>query len=305
MRQVSIGLENINASEIALGLMRIPDKTIPETVNLLETAVDQGINFFDNADIYGGGDAETRFGDALAASTINRDDILIQTKVGIGQHQYNFSKEHIVEGLNGSLERMGLDHVDFLLLHRPDALMEPDEIAEAFFELQKTGKVREFGVSNFNPMQVELLQQAVAQPLVINQLQLGLMHTGMIDFGFHTNMADNRSVNHDGGIYEYSRLNNMTIQAWSPYQYGFFSGVFINNPKFPKLNAVLQKMADKYNSNVNAVAAAWILRLPTSVQVIAGTTNAERLKQICEADQVQLTRSEWYELYLAAGNDLP
>lgn len=305
MRQVSIGLENINASEIALGLMRIPDKTIPETVNLLETAVDQGINFFDNADIYGGGDAETRFGDALAASTINRDDILIQTKVGIGQHQYNFSKEHIVEGLNGSLERMGLDHVDFLLLHRPDALMEPDEIAEAFFELQKTGKVREFGVSNFNPMQVELLQQAVAQPLVINQLQLGLMHTGMIDFGFHTNMVDNRSVNHDGGIYEYSRLNNMTIQAWSPYQYGFFSGVFINNPKFPKLNAVLQKMADKYNSNVNAVAAAWILRLPTSVQVIAGTTNAERLKQICEADQVQLTRSEWYELYLAAGNDLP
>lgn len=305
MRQVSIGLENINASEIALGLMRIPDKTIDETVNLLETAVDQGINFFDNADIYGGGDAETRFGDALAASTINRDNILIQTKVGIGQHQYNFSKKHIVEGLNGSLERMGLDHVDFLLLHRPDALMEPDEIAEAFFELQKAGKVREFGVSNFNPMQVELLQQAVAQPLVINQLQLGLMHTGMIDFGFHTNMTDDRSVNHDGGLYEYSRLNNMTIQAWSPYQYGFFEGVFINNPKFPKLNAVLKKMADKYDSNVNAVAAAWILRLPTSVQVIAGTTNAERLKQICEADQVQLTRSEWYELYLAAGNDLP
>lgn len=305
MRQVSIGLENINASEIALGLMRIPDKTIDETVNLLETAVDQGINFFDNADIYGSGDAETRFGDALAASTINRDNILIQTKVGIGQHQYNFSKKHIVEGLNGSLERMGLDHVDFLLLHRPDALMEPDEIAEAFFELQKAGKVREFGVSNFNPMQVELLQQAVAQPLVINQLQLGLMHTGMIDFGFHTNMTDDRSVNHDGGLYEYSRLNNMTIQAWSPYQYGFFEGVFINNPKFPKLNAVLKKMADKYDSNVNAVAAAWILRLPTSVQVIAGTTNAERLKQICEADQVQLTRSEWYELYLAAGNDLP
>ncbi|WP_125768200.1 aldo/keto reductase [Lapidilactobacillus wuchangensis] len=305
MRQVSIGLENINASEIALGLMRIPDKTIDETVNLLETAVDQGINFFDNADIYGGGDAETRFGDALAASSINRDNILIQTKVGIGQHQYDFSKKHIIDGLNGSLERMGLDHVDFLLLHRPDALMEPDEIAEAFFELQKAGKVREFGVSNFNPMQVELLQQAVAQPLVINQLQLGLMHTGMIDFGFHTNMADNRSINHDGGLYEYSRLNNMTIQAWSPYQYGFFEGVFINNPKFPKLNAVLKKMADKYNSNVNAVAAAWILRLPTSVQVIAGTTNADRLKQICEADQVQLTRSEWYELYLAAGNDLP
>lgn len=305
MRQVSIGLDNINASEIALGMMRVSDKTTAETVKLIETAVEHGVNFFDNADIYGGGESERRFGDALAASSINRDDILIQTKVGIGQNQYDFSKEHILEGLNGCLERMGLDHVDFLLLHRPDALMEPDEIAEAFFELQKEGKVREFGVSNFNPMQVELLQQAVAQPLVINQLQLGLMHTGMIDFGFHTNMSDPRSVNHDGGIYEYSRLNNITIQAWGPYQYGFFEGVFIDNPKFPEVNAMLKKLADKYNTNVNAVAAAWILRLPTSVQVIAGTTNPARLAQICEADQAQLTRTEWYDLYLAAGNDLP
>ncbi|WP_461217963.1 aldo/keto reductase [Lapidilactobacillus salsurivasis] len=305
MRQVSIGLDNINASEIALGLMRIPEKTTAEVVTLLETAVDHGVNFFDNADIYGGGDSERRFGDALAASSINRDDILVQTKAGIGQNQYDFSKTHLVEALDGSLERMGLDHVDFLLLHRPDALMEPDEIADAFFEMQKAGKVREFGVSNFNPLQVELLQQAVAQPLVINQLQFGLMHTGMIDFGFHTNMADARSIDHDGGLYEYSRMNNMTIQAWSPYQYGFFEGVFINNPKFPKLNEMLQKLAAKYDSNVNAVAAAWILRLPTSMQVIAGTTNPHRLAEICEADQVQLTRTEWYDLYLAAGNDLP
>lgn len=305
MRQVSIGLDNINASEIALGLMRIPEKTTTQVVELLETAVSHGVNFFDNADVYGNGEAERRFGDALAASAIDREDILIQTKVGIRHDQYDFSKDHLLAALDGSLERMGLDHVDFLLLHRPDALMEPDEIAEAFFEMQKDGKVREFGVSNFNPTQVELLQQAVAQPLVINQLQLGLMHTGMIDAGFHTNMSDARSIDHDGGLYEYSRLNNMTIQAWSPYQYGFFEGVFINNPKFPKVNELLQKLAAKYESNVNAVAAAWILRLPTSVQVIAGTTNPGRLAQICEADQVQLTRTEWYDLYLAAGNDLP
>lgn len=305
MRQVSIGLDNINASEIALGMMRIDSKTTDETVKLLETAVEHGVNFFDNADIYGGGDSERRFGDALAASSIKRDDILIQTKVGIKKGEYDFSKKHILESLDGSLERMGLDHVDFLLLHRPDILMQPDEIAEAFFELQKSDKVREFGVSNFNPMQIELLQQAVAQPLVINQLQLGLMHTGMLDFGIHTNMTDARSTNHDGSVYEYSRLNNITIQAWSPYQYGFFDGVFIDNPKFPEVNTVLKKMADKYSTNVNAVAAAWILRLPTSVQVIAGTTNPERLAQICEADQAPLTHSEWYELYLAAGNDLP
>ncbi|WP_261806548.1 aldo/keto reductase [Lapidilactobacillus luobeiensis] len=305
MRQVSIGLDNINASEIALGLMRIPEKTTAQVVELLETAVSHGVNFFDNADVYGNGEAERRFGDALAASAIDRENILIQTKIGIRHDQYDFSKDHLLAALDGSLERMGLDHVDFLLLHRPDALMEPDEIAEAFFEMQKDGKVREFGVSNFNPTQVELLQQAVAQPLVINQLQLGLMHTGMIDAGFHTNMSDARSIDHDGGLYEYSRLNNMTIQAWSPYQYGFFEGVFINNPKFPKVNELLQKLAAKYASNVNAVAATWILRLPTSVQVIAGTTNPGRLAQICEADQVQLTRTEWYDLYLAAGNDLP
>lgn len=305
MRQVSIGLDNINASEIALGLMRIPDKKTDDVVTLLETAVEHGVNFFDLADVYGDGEAERRFGDALAASSLNRDELLIQTKIGIRKNQYDFSKNHLLAALDNSLERMGLDHVDFLLLHRPDALMQPDEIAEAFFEMQKAGKVREFGVSNFNPMQVELLQQAVAQPLVINQLQLSLKHTGMIDFGFHTNMADDRSVNHDGGIYEYSRLNNMTIQAWSPYQYGFFEGVFIDNPKFPKLNAALQKLAAKYQTNVNAVAAAWILRLPTSIQVIAGTTNPQRLAQICEADQAPLTRTEWYDLYLAAGNDLP
>ena len=183
--------------------------------------------------------------------------------------------------------------------------MEPDEIAEAFLQLLNQGKVRQFGVSNFNPMQVALVQQAVPMKLIANQLQLSIMHTGMIDYGMHTNMTDPRSVDHDGGILEYSRLHDMTIQAWSPYQYGFFEGVFIDNPKFPKLNDKLHELAAKYGSNVNALAAAWILRIPANMQVIAGTMNPERLAEIADIDRIKLTKQEWYDIYFAAGNDLP
>lgn len=215
VQKVNVGGSGLLGSQIVWGVMRIPNLSDQEALTMLETAHEQGINFFDNADIYGDGASEVKFGQALKNSQINRDDILIQTKVGIGKKMYDFSKEHILEAVDASLQRLQLDHVDTLLLHRPDPLMEPDEIAEAFLQLQNTGKVRQFGVSNFNPMQVDMLQQAVPQALVANQLQMSLMHTGMIDFGMHTNMTDARSLNHDGGILEYSRLTNMTIQAWS------------------------------------------------------------------------------------------
>lgn len=310
MKKVNIGNSNIVASNIGLGLMRSPEHSDQEVADLLDTAYDAGIDFFDNADVYTNGEAEKRFGAALKKSSLTRDNIVIQTKVGIVSDgseniRYDFSKQHILEAVNGSLQRMGLDYVDILLLHRPDPLLEPEEIAEAFKTLQNEGKVRRFGVSNFNPMQVQLVQQALDTKLIANQLQLSLMHTGMINFGMHTNMTDPASVNHDGSILEFSRLKNMTIQAWSPYQYGFFDGTFIDNAKFPTLNEVLHKMARKYDTNKNAVAAAWILRIPGSMQVIAGTMNAKRLKQIAEADKVKLTAQEWYDLYFAAGNDLP
>ncbi len=305
VQKVNVGGSGLLGSQIVWGVMRIPNLSDQEALTMLETAHEQGINFFDNADIYGDGASEVKFGQALKNSQINRDDILIQTKVGIGKKMYDFSKEHILEAVDASLQRLQLDHVDTLLLHRPDPLMEPDEIAEAFLQLQNTGKVRQFGVSNFNPMQVDMLQQAVPQALVANQLQMSLMHTGMIDFGMHTNMTDARSLNHDGGILEYSRLTNMTIQAWSPYQYGFFEGVFIDNPKFPELNQQLQAIAKAHDTNSNAIASAWLLRIPASLQVVVGTMNPKRLTEICEADKVKLTRREWYDLYLAAGNDLP
>jgi len=305
MKMIDLGGSGLIASDIALGVMRITKLDKQGATDLLEHAYNAGVNFFDNADVYDGGKSETLFGEALKAASFKREDVLVQTKVGIVNHRYDFSKAHILEAVDASLERLGVDYVDSLLLHRPDPLMEPDDIAEAFLELQNSGKVRQFGVSNFNPMQVEMLQQAVPQRLIANQLQLSIMHTGMIDFGMHTNMTDPRSVNHDGGILEYSRMAGMAIQAWSPYQYGFFEGVFIDNPKFPELNKLLHELADKYNTNVNAIASAWILRIPANIQVIAGTTNAKRITEIAEADQAHLTAQEWYDVYFAAGNDLP
>ncbi|WP_461213822.1 aldo/keto reductase [Lacticaseibacillus sp. GG6-2] len=306
MKLINLGGSGLLASPIALGVMRITKLDEAGAVALLDRAYEAGINFFDNADIYDGGKAESLFGAALKKASFKRDDVLVQTKCGIIPGKaYDFSKQHILDSVDASLKRLGLDYVDSLLLHRPDTLMAPDEIAEAFNTLQNAGKVRQFGVSNFNPGQVALLQQAVGQHLFANQLQLSLKHTGMIDFGIHTNMTDTRATSHDDGILEYSRLHHMTIQAWSPYQYGFFEGVFIDNPKFPELNAELQKLATKYHTNVNAVAAAWILRIPGDFQVIAGTTNADRIAQIAEAGDFTLTHQEWYDLYLAAGNDLP
>lgn len=305
MQYVNIGHSGLRASAIGLGLMRVSKKSDADAAQLVATAIDHGINFFDNADVYSQGKAEEKFGAALKIAAVPREKLVIQTKVGITDKRYDFSKDHIIEAVNGSLERMGLDYVDSLLLHRPDPLMEPDEIAEAFLQLLNQGKVRQFGVSNFNPMQVALVQQAVPMKLIANQLQLSIIHTGMIDYGMHTNMTDPRSVDHDGGILEYSRLHDMTIQAWSPYQYGFFEGVFIDNPKFPKLNDKLHELAAKYGSNVNALAAAWILRIPANMQVIAGTMNPERLAEIADIDRIKLTKQEWYDIYFAAGNDLP
>lgn len=305
MQYVNIGHSGLRASAIGLGLMRVSKKSDADAAQLVATAIDHGINFFDNADVYSQGKAEEKFSAALKIAAVPREKLVIQTKVGITDKRYDFSKDHIIEAVNGSLERMGLDYVDSLLLHRPDPLMEPDEIAEAFLQLLNQGKVRQFGVSNFNPMQVALVQQAVPMKLIANQLQLSIMHTGMIDYGMHTNMTDPRSVDHDGGILEYSRLHDMTIQAWSPYQYGFFEGVFIDNPKFPKLNDKLHELAAKYGSNVNALAAAWILRIPANMQVIAGTMNPERLAEIADIDRIKLTKQEWYDIYFAAGNDLP
>ena len=298
-------VNGIKASAISLGCMRMATLDEKGVDAIMDTALENGINYFDHADIYGSGNSEVLFGEYLSRHAGIRDRIFIQTKCAIHDGQYDFSKEHIIRSVEGSLSRLGVDYVDALLLHRPDTLMEPEEVAEAFDALYSSGKVRHFGVSNHNPMQIELLKTAVKQPLTINQLQLSVTEAGIITSGMNANMKNADSVMHDGSVLEYSRIKNMTIQAWSPFQYGFFKGTFIDNQEFPELNAKLAEIAEKYGITKTGVAAAWILRHPANMQVIAGTMNSEHLRDICRGADVTLTRSEWYEIYRAAGHCLP
>lgn len=305
MKTISIGNGKINASAIALGCMRIAGMPVNEVAELIDTALAEGINFFDHADIYGGGKCEEIFAEAVNMRPSIREKFIIQTKCGIRQGFYDFSKEHILNAVEGSLKRLKTDYIDVLLLHRPDTLMEPEEVAEAFDALHSSGKVRYFGVSNQNPMQIELLSKYLNQEILIDQLQLSLTNTGMIDSGLNVNMKNEPSIDRDGSILEYCRLKGITIQAWSPFQYGFFEGVFLNNNKFPELNRKIDEIAEKKGVTNTAIAIAWILRHPAKIQAIVGTTNSKRLKDICKAPEVELTRQEWYELYKAAGNKLP
>lgn len=303
MKKINIG--DMSASAVSLGCMRMNGLDEKSVDAIMEAALNNGINYFDHADIYGGGNSERLFGEYLKRNRNSRESIYIQTKCAIHDGQYDFSKEHIVSSVDGSLARLGIDYVDALLLHRPDTLMEPEEVAEAFECLKKAGKVRHFGVSNHNPMQIELLKTAVEQPLIINQLQFSATEAGMVTSGMNMNMKNNDSVMHDGGVLEYSRIKNITIQAWSPFQHGFFKGTFIDNEDFPGLNKKLQEIGDKYGLTKTGVAAAWILRHPANMQLIAGTMNPVRLEEICKGADITLTRSEWYEIYRAAGHCLP
>jgi len=305
MNTIKIARCDLDASEIALGCMRIASLSNQDIATLIHTALDAGITFFDHADVYGGGKSEEKFAEALDMTPRLRDTMILQTKVGIRKGCFDFSKEHILEAVEGSLKRLRTDHLDVLLLHRPDALVEPEAVAEAFTILHDSGKVKYFGVSNQNPMQIELLTKFVKQPLIINQLQLSITNTGMIDAGINVNMKIDSSIVRDGSILDYCRLKEITIQPWSPFQYGFFEGVFLDNDKFPELNAQINTIAASRGVTNTAIAIAWLLRHPARMQPILGTTNPTRVKDACKASDVKLTRQEWYAIYLAAGNKLP
>jgi predicted oxidoreductase len=305
MNKIDIGKSGLLASEISLGCMRIHELIQAEVDTLINTALDVGIDFFDHADMYGWGKSEEVFAKAFSKTSLTRDKIMLQSKCGIKRRMFDFSKEHILSTVDGSLKRLRTDYLDVLLLHRPDTLMEPEEIADAFDKLEQSGKVRYFGVSNMNPGQIKLVKKFVRQDLITNQLQLSLTNTGMIDSGFNVNMEIDPYIVRDGGILEYCRLHDMTIQPWSPFQYGFFDGVFLDNPKFPELNTVIEKQAAEKGVKKTAIAIAWLLRHPAGMQPIIGTTNPGRVRDIAEASGVEMTRQEWYDLYLAAGNALP
>ena len=306
MKQIRWGASDQNVSAVALGCMRLTGLSPREAAAYLETAAELGVTFFDHADIYGGGQCETLFAEALQQSALCRENIWIQSKCAIVPGiMYDFSQEHILTSVDGILKRLNTPYLDSLLLHRPDALCEPEEVAEAFDRLYTSGKVRHFGVSNHTPSQILLLETCVDQPIEANQLQFGLGHTGLIRSGMECNMESDGAVHRDGEILNFCRINGITVQTWSPFQYGMFQGSFLDNPKFPELNAKLQQIAEAYGVSKTTVAAAWILRHPAGMQLIAGTMSPEHLRDICQAADIRLTHRQWYELYLAAGNILP
>jgi len=306
MKTVKIG-NKLEAGAISLGCMRIGSLPTSQVEKLVQVSMDGGIDFFDHADIYGGGESERIFGKVIKSAGIPRDRFLVQTKCGIRQGFFDFSKEHILSSVDASLKRLDMDYVDVFLLHRPDTLVEPTEVAEAFTALHKAGKVRYFGVSNQNSGQIRLLNKYLKGDISIcaNQLQFSPTNTGMIDAGFNVNMENPPSIDHDGGILEFCRLEDITIQAWSPFQYGFFEGVFLGSDKYPELNEVINGMAAQRNITPEAIVIAWILRHPAKMQAIPGSTNPERIAGICKAYECELSREEWYTIYRAAGNVLP
>ncbi|CIY20330.1 aldo/keto reductase family oxidoreductase [Streptococcus pneumoniae] len=308
MRYITLGQDDKELSEIVLGMMRIKDKSVKEVEELVETALSVGINAFDLADIYGRGRCEELLGLVLKNRPDLREKMWIQSKCGIRIEEFtyfDFSKDYIIKSVDGILQRLKIDHLDSLLLHRPDALMESDQVAEAFDLLYKQGKVRNFGVSNQNPMMMELLKKDVKQPLAVNQLQLSAAFTPGFESGFHVNMEDSQAAMRDGSIFEYCKLHDVVIQAWSVLQFGYFKGNFVGNEKFQQLNQVLNRLALKYSVSPSAIAIAWVLRYPAKMQAVVGTTNPKHLREVSRAANFSLTRKEWYEIYLAAGNDLP
>ena len=305
MKEIQIGKSDVFASQIALGCMRISKLTVYQVENLILSAVKLGINFFDHADIYGGGKSEELFGEVLKRNPGLREKIIIQSKCGIRKGYYDMSKEHIINSVNNSLKRLGVNYLDILLLHRPDALMDINEVNEAFNILKAENKVKHFGVSNMNPMQIELLKKGLDVDININQLQYSIVHSGMNDIGFNVNMKNNLAVSYDNSVLDYCQLNDITVQPWSVLQASWEDGSFLNNPKYPELNELLNNLARKYEVTPSAIAIAWILRLPQKMQPIVGTTNPVHLQEIVQADNIELTRQEWYEIYTSTGKIMP
>lgn len=309
MKHYEISRSGLKASSVILGLMRIAKMSDDEIRALVDGAVAAGINMVDHADIYGGEThlCEQRFGDAMRLTPAAREKIIIQSKAGIRKGYFDFSEAHILEAVDGSLKALRTDYLDVLLLHRPDALVEPEEVASAFDKLGAAGKVRHFGVSNHSAGQIELLKTAVRQPLIANQVQLSIVHAPLIAQGVAINMADlEQSVDRTLGLLDYSRKQGMTLQAWSPFQRGFFGGPFVGDREtYAELNVALDEIAAAHSVTPSAIAVAWITRHPANIQVVLGTTKLARVKEAVAGAGVALSREEWYRLFRAAGYMVP
>ena len=305
MKTFKLGTSNLEVPALAVGCMHLNELELKAATEFVQTALDNGANFFDHADIYDDGECEKVFAKAIGMNETIREKIILQSKCGIRDDMFDFSKEHILNSVDGILKRLNTDYLDVLLLHRPDVLVEPEEVAAAFDTLQSNGKVRNFGVSNQDPNMMLLLMKYLKQPILANQLQLSITNATMMSQTMNMNIEDEMGVDRDNGVLNFCRLNDITIQAWSPFQYGFFEGVFVGSDKYPELNKVMGEIADKYDVSTTTIAIAWITRHPANIQPVTGTTKPIRLKDCIKAVDITLTREEWYKLYLAAGHRLP
>jgi len=305
MRTVKLGKSGLSVPTVSVGCMRIGGMSDRDAAAFIDTALSRGANFFDHADIYGGGRCEEKFASAYGMTDDRREKVILQSKCGIRDGRYDFSREHILSSVDGILSRLKTDYLDVLLLHRPDILCEPEEVAEVFRLLKESGKVRQFGVSNHNPMQIALLERYLDMPIVADQIQLSITNCTAMSQGINVNMENESATMRDGSVLDYCRLNDISIQAWSPFQYGFFDGVFIDNPDFPELNLAMEEVAKAHGVTKTTVAIAWLLRHPAKIIPITGTTRIDRLEDCLKAADITLTREEWYGIFRAAGNDIP
>lgn len=304
MKYLKLGKSNLTVPQIAQGFMRITNLDDKTAEGFIQKCLELGINFFDHADIYGNGECERKFSKVFPLTSENREKIILQSKCGIVPGvMYDLSKDYILNSVDGILSRLGTDYLDILVLHRPDALVEPEEVAEAFDILSSNGKVKYFGVSNHKPSQIEILKKYLHQDIIVNQMQFSIPVSNMVANGMEVNMLTDGAVNRDESVLDYCRLNDVTIQAWSPFQSP--NGVFIDNGNYPDLNHHLWELGKKYNVSKETIAAAWILRHPAKIQLVSGTMNQWRIEQIAKATEIELTREEWYRLYISAGHILP
>lgn len=306
MKQVVLGKSGRQVPAVIVGCMRLGEKDKTSMNHFIHMAMEQGVYYFDHADIYADGASEEIFGEAWSKDpSLRREEMFLQSKCGIRKGFYDLSKKYILEAVDGILRRLQTEYLDMLLLHRPDALVDPEEVAEAFDILEKSGKVRFFGVSNHKPMQIELLKKYVRQEIMTDQLQFSIPVSNMVANGMEVNMETAGAADRDGSVLDYCRLNDITIQAWSPFQMPAWKGCFLGNEAYADLNRELEDLAEKYGVSPTTIAAAWILRHPAGMQIVAGTTSESRLAEITAASGICLSREEWYRLYLAAGHVLP
>ena len=288
-----------------LGLMGLNKLNLEQAEKFILDAIDLGINYVDLADIYGNGECEELFGEVLKRNPNIRNKLIIQSKCGIREGFYDFSYDHIISCVKQSLNRLNIKYLDVLLLHRPDILCDFDELKKALIYLKENNLAKSFGVCNMNKAYIKLLKEKTGFDFIVNQLEFSITSTQLIDDILNMNTNDELANDKSGDALIYCYLNNISLQAWSPLKVSLSEGSFINNPKYVELNNYLDELANKYNASKVSIALSFIYRLPFNITPVVGVSSINHLKDALKSKEINLSKEEWYKLYLIAGHKLP